>query len=267
MLLSRVFTALGLVHGLAGDPGGLQQAAERLLRLGEELDLRESCDWAHLYLGTFHYQRGRLGQAAKHLTAAVEKPFLTRTVAFLHGTFVLVLCRLAQGRDDEARGLAESLVAHMLESGNTFALPAVVAVVAEVALRQGRLAEALDWARSYDPEPIRPAFLPYMPQWTLVRVLLAANRPRERRRAAEVLDRLVTQAEETHNRRCRIEALALRSLLHQAEGEGDAARATLTESITLAQPGRYLRLFVDLGPRLAELLGRPTEWPSARRMA
>ncbi len=95
-LSPRVFTTLGLVHWVDGDLGNLEQVASNLLKLGEELDLRESREWAGYFLGMVHYQRGELEAAQGHLTTAVEKRFLARTVVFLHGTTVLALCRLAQ---------------------------------------------------------------------------------------------------------------------------------------------------------------------------
>ncbi len=264
-LSPRVFAILGLVHWVDGDLGSLEQVASNLLKLGEQLDLRESREWAGYFLGVVHYQRGELEAAREHLATAVEKRFLARTVVFLHGTTVLALCRLAQGRGDEARDLAESLVAHMLETGNTFALPLARAFVAEIALRQGRLTEARDWLRKLprrgtgetaEPESILPMVMAYMPQLTLVKVLLADARPESMSRAETLLARLHEHASRVHNRRCRIEVLALQALLHQAREDEPAALEALEEAVTLAQPGGFVRLFVDLGPPMADLLDR-----------
>ena len=43
-------------------------------------------------------------------------------------------------------------------------------------------------------------------------------------------------------------------MLYQAEGAESQALAALENSIALAEPGGFLRLFVDLGPRLKPLL-------------
>ena len=52
-----------------------------------------------------------------------------------------------------------------------------------------------------------------------------------------------------------IHALAFRALL-ACESDEPAAIRDLGEAISLAQPARFIRLFVDLGPRLARLLNR-----------
>jgi LuxR family maltose regulon positive regulatory protein len=51
-----------------------------------------------------------------------------------------------------------------------------------------------------------------------------------------------------------IEVLSLQALLHSAQGERESALAALEQAITLAEPGGFIRLFVDLGPSMARLL-------------
>ena len=52
-----------------------------------------------------------------------------------------------------------------------------------------------------------------------------------------------------------MEVLAIRAMLYEATGDREAAIGDLAMAVSLALPGRFIRLFVDLGPRLAVLLG------------
>jgi LuxR family maltose regulon positive regulatory protein len=52
----------------------------------------------------------------------------------------------------------------------------------------------------------------------------------------------------------RISVLALLAMLHSAEGDEQQALAALSRSIALAEPGGFIRLFVDLGAALKPLL-------------
>ena len=72
----------------------------------------------------------------------------------------------------------------------------------------------------------------------------------------ELLARLHNSVTATHNRRFLIDVLALQALLSNARGDQDAALATLERAVSLAQPGDVLRVFVDLGPAMADLLTR-----------
>jgi len=48
--------------------------------------------------------------------------------------------------------------------------------------------------------------------------------------------------------------LVLRALLHDLEDHDEAAQSTLEKAVTLAEPSGFIRLFVDQGPRMAELM-------------
>jgi len=53
-----------------------------------------------------------------------------------------------------------------------------------------------------------------------------------------------------------IEALALQALLADAQGQREIALGLLEQAVTLAEPGGFVRDFVDLGPPMAGLLSR-----------
>jgi LuxR family maltose regulon positive regulatory protein len=143
------------------------------------------------------------------------------------------------------------------ETGSEGLMPLAQAFQAELALRQGDPGAARHWATTAGP------FLPftampyyYAPQLTLPKFLLALDTSGSRRQAAEVLSRLHSFVTSIHNTPFTIEVLALQALLHDAQGDRPAALALLQQAVALAEPGGFIRLFVDLGPRLASLLAQ-----------
>jgi LuxR family maltose regulon positive regulatory protein len=96
----------------------------------------------------------------------------------------------------------------------------------------------------------------YAPQLTLPRILLRIDTPASRQQAAAALTRLHTFVTTTHNTRFTIDVLALQALCHNAEGDEPAALLALEQAVTLAQPGGFIRVFVDLGPAMHGLLAR-----------
>jgi LuxR family maltose regulon positive regulatory protein len=122
---------------------------------------------------------------------------------------------------------------------------------------QGDLDTAGRWATTVGPAvPLGLMAFFYAPQLTLPKVLLAANTPAGRQQAGGALARLHGFVTAAHNTRFTIEVLALQALLQDAQGDGRAALALLERAVLMAEPGGFIRLFVDLGPRMAGLLAR-----------
>jgi LuxR family maltose regulon positive regulatory protein len=171
-----------------------------------------------------------------------------------HGSFCLSLIYQVRGQPDKAIERNRKMMDYAIDTGNQIVLQTTKAFAAELALRQGRLAEASHWAKRYNPEPFTPPFAFYMPQLTLAKIRQAQDTTDSRHQAADLLDRLNDFLRSIHNIHYRIHVLALQAMLHDKQGEAPAAFEKLTEALALAEGGSFIRLFVDLGPRMAELL-------------
>jgi hypothetical protein len=79
------------------------------------------------------------------------------------------LPHLAMGRPGEAREDLETIHRHAMATGNSSLLMTAKAFQAELALRQGRTAEAAHWAETFSPDPFTVAYRPYLPQMTLAK--------------------------------------------------------------------------------------------------
>jgi LuxR family maltose regulon positive regulatory protein len=122
---------------------------------------------------------------------------------------------------------------------------------------QGRAHEVTQWAeQAYANLQLAPIHTFYIPQLTIPKVLLAGGTPGGRTMAADCLQQIHEYAKSTHNVRVLIEVLALEALLHAANNDEKAALTTLEQSLMLARPGGYIRIYVDLGPDMADLLRR-----------
>ena len=135
----------------------------------------------------------------------------------------------------------------------------IAALRTRVWLAQGRVGQALDWAReqgvSVEDE------LSYVREFehiTLVRVLLARFRSdradRSMREVMELLHRLLEAAEQGERTGSVIEILVVQALAHQLQGDIPAALVPLVRALRLAEPEGYVRLFVDEGGPMAVLL-------------
>jgi len=245
------------VYWLAADLYHMQDTANKSIALCQELDFQEILKNSIDHLGKVKYQQNDLLKAEELFTGVVAKPYKNYGTSYVSSACGLGLTYQAIGKEVEARQVAEDAFAFLLETGNTTQLPILQALQAELALMQGDLANASQWAASLG---LIPPLLPMTgflaPHLVLVRVWLAQNTPLSRAKAGELLIELQEYLERIHNTRFLIETLAMKALLAQALGDPETAQATLTQALRLAHAGGFIRVFVDAGPDMARLFSQ-----------
>ena len=245
------------IHWMAADLQGLALAAEQSFILSRNAKSPEIRGLAFYYQGSAAYQKNDLSLAEQHFSVVVRHPYLNYGYAYTYSAWGLAFTYQAQGRPGEARDVAEAAIAFMLQTGNATLLPLTQALRAELALRQEQIALASQWAAQFTTvPPATPMFRFYALHFTLIKVLLAQNTPSSRRQAGEFLSQLKAFLERTHNTRFLIETLVFQALLDESEGRSGDAVTVLEKALALAQPGGFIRVFVDLGPQMARLLAK-----------
>ncbi|CAN5776547.1 LuxR C-terminal-related transcriptional regulator [soil metagenome] len=135
----------------------------------------------------------------------------------------------------------------------------IAALKTRIWVAQGRLGEALGWAREQGLSAHDDlSYLREFEHITLARVLIARYRSdrveRSIHEAIGLLERLL-QAAEAKGRMGRvIEILVLQALAREAQGDSPAALVPLERALTLAEPEGYVRTFVDEGLSMEQLL-------------
>jgi LuxR family maltose regulon positive regulatory protein len=210
-------------------------------------------------LGLLCHEQGDQQSAAQHLRKSGE---LGEQTALNDWPY---RWRLAQARLKEAEGDLEAALDLLDEAKRLYVRTSVPdfhpidALKARVYLRQGRLSEALAWARerglSVDDEL---SYLGEFEHITLARILIA---PRQNdplagsiHQAFALLERLLEAAESVGRMGSVIEILVVQALAHQAQGNVSQALASVERALALAEPEGYVRIFVDEGEPMAELL-------------
>ena len=257
---ARLMHGLSIVYYLSGDLRMQELMASRLLRLSPEKSLALTRPWAYLTAGAACYQQNRLEEAATHLLAVTEHPYTANAVTSHTAMLTLALTYQAQGLPEAARQMAEESLEFALEIRHTGQIVESHAFRARLALLQGDLRAALRWARDVTSEELPARTLtPEVPRVTLARVLLAQKTRDSLHEASQILEGMVGIARGVHSVPHTIELLALQALVSDAQEKGQEALHLLRQSLDLAQPAGFLRVFVDLGPTMAPLLHRLAE--------
>jgi LuxR family transcriptional regulator, maltose regulon positive regulatory protein len=135
----------------------------------------------------------------------------------------------------------------------------IPAVMARVRIKQGRLGDVREWARR-EGVSARDE-LSYLREYehvTLARALVAEFRADRSRTALDdaddLLHRLLEAAEAGGRHSTVIEILVLQALSRQCRGDTAGALAELDRALVLAEPEGHVRVFVDEGQPMADLL-------------
>jgi len=216
---------------------------------------------ADMYVGisALHYEHNDLETATQYLLTSQslgelaglpQNPYRWRAA--------MARIREAQSDLDEALDLLDQ-AERLYDANFSPNVRPIAARKVRLWVTQGRLDEALDWVRaqrlSVDDE------LSYLREFdyiTLVRVLLARYQIDRAGHsisgAVALLERLLKAAEEGGRKGSAIEILILQAIAYHAQGNLPAALLPLQHALTLAEPDGYVRIFLDEGPGMMQLL-------------
>jgi LuxR family maltose regulon positive regulatory protein len=239
--IMHLMSMLGIAHMQEAD-NQLEQAAAsyRLaLKLAGDPPL-PAASGAHLGLARLSYAWNDLAAAEGHAQQSLRLAHqLENTDRFLAAEVMLARLRLARG--EVAAAWTQLVEAEHAAQRPHLArmLPEIVAAQVMVLLRQGKLDAAAHLAQTYA--------LPFCQ----ARVHLAAG---DAASALTLLASLCTAAEAKDWQDDLLKVTVLQALAHQAHGETAIALHRLEEALMLAEPGGFIRLFVDEGAPMAQLL-------------
>ncbi|MBZ0276213.1 MAG: LuxR C-terminal-related transcriptional regulator, partial [Anaerolineae bacterium] len=208
---------------------------------------------AHIGLGYVFYEWDALETARDHfITGITECKHLGNLEAPIKGYMNLASIQLARHNIDEAIGMnyqAEQLAQRANLSRMT---ERVITHRARLWLYAGNITGAEHWAqKSGLTLQDEPAFLRETDYLTLAYIAVKQGKAED---ALPLLTCLREKAEHSGRTHSVIGILAVEALAWQALDQLERAVICLEEALTLAEPGGFIRLFVDMGHPLATLL-------------
>jgi LuxR family maltose regulon positive regulatory protein len=266
-MAGHVSDAIGCAIALAdieiaqGRLGEAMRTYERGLVLATEQGapvLRGAADM-HVGISELLRERNDLEAASEHLVTSRElgdenglpqNPYRSRVAA----------ARIRQAEGDLDGALELLTEAERLYVGDFSPnVRPIAALKARVWIAQGKLSDALGWARERGLSATDD--LSYMREFehiSLAAVLLAQGihdgADHTIAEAADLTERLLAAAEDGGRNGGAIEILVVQALARHARGDLAGAMTSLDRAMALAEPQGYVRVFIDEGPRMAALL-------------
>jgi LuxR family transcriptional regulator, maltose regulon positive regulatory protein len=231
---------------------GLQLASEQTA-----LVLRGAADM-HVGMSELEREHNNLSAATQHLLTSQELGAFTGLPQHPY-RWRVAMAQIRQAQGDLDSALELLLEAERLYVSDFFPnVRPVAALKARVWVAQGNLREALSWAREQNLS-VRDD-LEYLREFehiTLARILLAQSKSEKQSvlEAISLLERLLQAAQAGGRIGSVIEILILQALAYHARGDTPAALKALQQTLTLADPEGYIRIFLNEGTPMAQLLG------------
>jgi LuxR family maltose regulon positive regulatory protein len=240
---------------IAADLSGLERAARQSIGHSREARSRQMLAWGEYNLGRVAYERNDLASAQAHFCEVTDSPFGAYGECYAESACGLALTYQAQGRAVDAARVLDTAESYFVETNNATQVERIEAFRAKLMVMQGKVRVARKWAdRHAVMPPLRPEWGIFSAHLTLARLRLAEEGTLPGRGAGPLLADLHAHFERTHNTRYLIETLLLEARLHRQEGSVREARAALERALRMAEPGGFVRTFIDEGPQIRELL-------------
>jgi LuxR family maltose regulon positive regulatory protein len=196
---------------------------------------------AHIGLARIFYQWNDLVTAQHHAEKSIElaQQFASNIDRYIVCEVFLALIKLALGDVTQAAAILTQADQTVRKHNFMLQIPEVAAAQVLLLLHQGDLQAAADLVQTQEL-PISQA-----------RVHLARGATDK---ALALLEAFGQQMEEKKWEDERLKAIILQAIAHHKDGKKDEAAHLLGEALALAEPGGFIRIFVDEGPPMASLL-------------
>jgi LuxR family maltose regulon positive regulatory protein len=257
--LARLYIHQGQLHQaevtyrraleLSVDPGGQRTPIAGIALIG---------------LGKLYYEWNDLETATRHFEEGIENSERWREIAAMEGYVSLARLNASQGDFDSAQ--AAILTAKQLavrfdaaEWDDYY----VDFCEARLWVAQGKFNAAIEWFAEQEiinQDSVKVStgididYVDHLRKYRHIvysHALILLDHPED---ALHILEPLLQEMREKRRVDFMIEIQALRALAFYAIGDGEAAIEALHNALSLAEPGNYMRVFVDKGEQMHELL-------------
>lgn len=265
-MVSFLLGGFALIQLRAGELAAVAGAAERILRMLEAFAQRAQYrqdlasggwgeGWANYFLGVFQYERNDLEAAAQHWHRAASLRYRMNIIAYHEGLLGLALVAQAKGVPSEALAYAQAAREYAVDARSPLLLASSEAFEVRLALLSDQRGDALRRAQALQVNPQQRVSLWLAPPLLAgVQARLAEATPTALTAALEISERCLRQAETDYNTLETIQSTALQALVLHALRRTTEAMTALGRALALAEPGGFVRTFLDLGAPMAALL-------------
>jgi LuxR family maltose regulon positive regulatory protein len=251
-----VLESLGFIYLNSGQLDKARQITQVLVQRSIHSGLALMQLWGYWILGLVCYYRNELEAAGEYFTQIYENRYIAQISPFRDAVAGLALIHQIKGENAEALQMVETISHFDLEQSGCED-NRTQSLRARIMLLQGDLESAANWLHSLPEQvPDQPFIWLEEPSVTRAHILVSKYSDTNPQMAIKIVDTLDEIADRTHNTRFKIQILAMRSLVLDAQGKTNESDSFLDQALDLARLGGFIRVFVDLGKPMQAIMLR-----------
>jgi LuxR family maltose regulon positive regulatory protein len=251
---ARLYYYLSIVSYLDGDLTGAMNASRECLRCLKDTPFAHTRAFANYFLGVGHYLRNERDAVEPFLMAVWADRHACNPSYVVQASLILACMYLSQGNEFAAVQMLNQILVYCREFDQEAISAIIQPVEAEIALRRGDLQRVQQACKQADFDVYVLPWLYYLPKLTPIKLMLAESTEQSLRKAHGRLSALDDQMRRINRKSVLIEILALRAMVCRKLKDEAAALQNLRNALDLAEPGNWIRTFVDLGMEMMDVL-------------
>jgi LuxR family maltose regulon positive regulatory protein len=206
------------------------------------------------YLGQFHYMKNDVEKVYDYIDQGIDCAFNSSPIWAFHLYYTGIFAALARNDVTKAQAYVQS-VRDLVRINDIPEYEAyILAFEVEMALRTNEIKRAweLNQKASYDIHP--PVYYYYVPQFTRIKLYMRMDDEFLLKQAGEQIQQIKESIKENKVHHALIQVTLLEAIWHHHCKDDTSALNSLREAITLVHEPDYIRVFLDFGQTMQQLL-------------
>lgn len=254
--ITRLLAGLFYVNQFAGNLSASAQSARRLLSVAQKNNLSYTIAMGVCMEGCSRFNSYKLFESERLFKLAARDRYILHRGTALDALAGLAVTQQLLQKPEEANKSLDLLESFEGEHSRTIGLPISDSCRARISLLRNDISSAIEWAEMFQGNLTFAGLFVWLeiPILTQIRVLIKHGTTASLDKANNLLNNFLETASKLNLTNQKIEALVLKSLLLEQKGASIEALKNLKEVINLAETGRWIRPFVELGEPIVKLL-------------
>jgi len=259
LVQSQLYLISNYIYWIDGNLSALLKGSELHYQMGVKAASNEAIVNGRFFKGIAHYMSNDLENAKAQLESAYSDRWFTLGVHHINLVYALVLTYFETGEEEKAQELANDLSDYASATGNGSLILFTQSLQAELSFRLNDYPKAKDLIDLVESTPVYPLSNFAAPHLVYVKVLIYLGEESNMNKAAQILDALEAILQKTQNKRFLPEVYGYKAMIYAERGQDEKMFEYLNKAIELLHHGKFIRVFIDPGPKMFDLLKRYTD--------